>query len=244
MKNSVIKTTNVIRAIDAVESLHSRSRGEEGMALLYGRPGEGKTTATGYLVNQFDGVFLRARQTWTVTSMLQALMEEIQREPSHVRSPMVDAAVEWFVTHDRMLVIDEADYLLQQRGMLDALRDIYDLTGIPVLMVMMEKAPRKIQSDPGLSRFKRRITKWVRFDGLSLEDTAKVCAELPELADETPIQVERDLVERIHKESGQNIGFIVIALGKVERFARTNNLDAVGLAEFGQRELFDDRDPS
>lgn len=245
MKNSVVKTTNVIRAVDAVEALHHRGLGEEGMGLLYGRPGEGKTTTVGYLVNQFDGVYLRARQAWTVTSMLQSLMDAIQREPLSRRSPMIDAAVEWFVTNDRMLLVDEADYLLQQRQMLDALRDIYDLAGIPVLLVMMERAPRQIQSDPSLARFKRRITKWVKFDGLSLEDTAKVCAQLPVLGDdETSIDVGRGLVERIHNESQANIGNIVIALGKIERFARTNDLASVGLSEFGQRELFDDRNPS
>ena len=243
MKHETVKTSHVIRAVDAVEALHNRGRGEEGMALLYGKPGEGKTTTVGYLVNQFDGVFVRARVSWTVTSMLQTLMKEIQREPHHRRSPMVDAAVEWFVTQQRMLIVDEADYLLQQREMLDALRDIYDLSKVPILLVMMERAPRKIQSDPTLARFKRRITQWVKFDGLSVEDTAKVCRELPELSDQTPIDVGRGLVERIHKEAGGNIGFIVIALGKVERFARTNSLECVTLSDFAGRDLFDDRSP-
>lgn len=245
MKNQTVKTSNVVRAINAVKDLHDRGAGEEGMGLLYGRPGEGKTTTVSYIMNTWNAVFLRARVSWTITSMLSTLMEEIGRESSYRRAPMMNDAIEELVVSQRMLIIDEADYLLRQKDMLDAVRDIYDMTGVPILMVMMERAPRKIQSDRRLSRFKRRITRWVEFDGLTKSDTRKVCATLPHLNDpeQTPITIGDDLAMKIHKEADANIGHVVIALSRIERFARTNDIDTVTLADYGDRALFASRGP-
>ena len=243
MKDEIVKTSNVVRAVKGVKALHDRGRGEEGMGLLYGRPGEGKTTTVTYLINQFNAVFLRGRVSWTVTSMLGTLMKEIGREKRHRRAPMVEAAIEHFAVNDQMIVIDEADYLLRQTDMLDALRDIYDMSQVPVLMVMMEKAPRKIQSKQRLARFKRRITEWIEFDGLTRQDTMKVCNSLPHLADETPIEIGEDLAMRIHEEADANVGHVVIALGRIERFARANDLERVTLAEYAERDLFSGRGP-
>ena len=245
MIHEIVKTSNVVRAATAVKELHDRGMGEEGMALIYGRPGEGKTTTVTYLMNQFNAVFLRARVSWTVTSMLGTLMEEVGREPRRTRAPMMNDAIEELVTRPRMLIVDEADYLLRQKDMLDALRDIYDMTGVPILMVMMERAPRRIQSDSRLARFKRRITKWIEFDGLSKTDTKNVCAMLPHLdnAEKTPIAIGDDLAERIHEEADANIGHVVIALSRIERFARTNEIDEVTLADYGGRDLFASRGP-
>lgn len=245
MKNDLVTTSNVVRAMTAVKELHDRGQGEEGMGLLFGRPGEGKTSTVTYIINNFDGVFLRAQVSWTITSMLGTLVEELGHEPGRFRAPMMDAAIESLAVSKRMVVIDEADYLLRQKEMLDCIRDIYDMTGVPILLVMMERAPRKIQSDRRLARFKRRITKWIKFDGLTKADTRKVCSSLPHLddAEKTPIEISEDLAMRIHQESDANIGHIVIALGRIERFARTNDLEHVGLDEYGSRDLFGSRGP-
>jgi len=235
MKHTIVPTTNVLAANQMLDSLRSASAGEEKMGLIHGEPGLGKTTAVTHLTQKTNGVFLRARVSWTVRSMLQSIQRELEQEPGHFSDQMVEQVVQGFVEQPepRPLIIDEADYLLRQIDMLDALRDIYDsLQGyIPIILVMMKEAPRKIRSKPRLSRFKRRITQWVEFEPISLEDVQVTAEQMAEVA------IGDDLLERVHKETGGNMGRVVIALAKIEQFGKANDLETVGLAEYGDRSL-------
>lgn len=234
MHHKIVYTSNLVKAMEAMDALSSRQPGEEGMGLIYGDPGQGKTTAISYLLNHYDGIFLRANVTWTVTSMLQALMMELDLEPQYRRAPMIQSAIEALAMNRRPIFVDEADYLLRQTDMLDALRDIYDSADVPVLMVMMEESPRLIKTNRRLARFRRRITQWVEFQGISQEDTRKVCQERSE------VEITDDLItERLHPETRGKISEVCIAIRKVERFARANDLARVGLAEYGETALRD-----
>lgn len=231
MRNKTVLTSNIRRFMEALHELRARSVGEEGMGLLWGNPGEGKSTTISYVINSQGGVFLRARVTWSVTSMLQTLMRELEMEGGRYRAPMMNDAIEALSRHPRPIFIDEADYLFRQTDMLDALRDIYDVANVPVILIGMEDIARRIRSHDKFNRFKRRITQWIEFAGLSLEDTLEVSREICE------VDVADDLVERIHAETKGNIGNIVIGLGRIERFARSNSLDEVTLSAFGNRPL-------
>ena len=231
MKNKTVLTSNIRKFLLAMQALSERGVGGEGMGLLWGEPGEGKSTTIAYVVNSRGGVFLRARVTWTVTSMLQALMRELDLEPSHRRDPMIERAIEELMRHGRPIIVDEADYLFRQTDMLDALRDIYDSAGVPVVLVGMGDIARRIRTNERFSRFRRRITQWVEFAGLTMEDARRVADELCE------VHVSDDLLARLHEETRGNIGRVVIGLERIERLGRSSRLDTVGLAEFGARRL-------
>ena len=231
MKHEVVPTSNVIKAVTMMEDLRSASAGEEKMGLIHGDPGLGKTTAVTHLTQRTNGVFLRARVSWTVRSMLQSIQRELGQEPGHFSDPMVEEVVQSLALDPRPLIIDEADYLLRQIDMLDALRDIYDTAQVPVVLVMMKEAPRKIRSKSRLSRFKRRITQWVEFEPISLEDVERTAETMAE------VEVQGGLLERIHEDTAGNMGKVVIALARVEEFAKTNDLTKVGLSEYGERPL-------
>lgn len=238
----IVITENVEKFLGAVRALWHASAGEEGMGFLYGNPGEGKSTTLAYAFNHEarehgGAVLLRARADWTMTTMLQGLMRELGLKPGHRRSQMVDAIIQKLVEREQAIFIDEVDYLFYRStghhglNCLDCLRDIYDLTRVPIVLIGEEDSAKEIDTNPRFSRFKRRITQRVQFKGLSLEDTRRVAAELCEVA------VEADLLKRVHEATKGNIGHMVIALGKVEAFARTNGLESVSLADFGNRAL-------
>lgn len=231
MRNKVVLTSNVDAFMGALRTLQTRSEREEGMGLLWGLPGEGKSTTISHVAIRTDAIFLRARVTWTVSTMLRALSKEMQLEEGRYRDPMIERIVESLSRLPRPIFIDEADYLFRQTDMLDALRDIYDDTKVPIILVGMEDIARKIRSHYRFNRFERRITQWIEFKGLSLGDVRKVARELCE------VELEDDLIEHIHKQTEGNIGNVVIALAKVEKFGSMNALPLVTLADYGSRPL-------
>ncbi len=232
MRHELASTKNVRRFQTAMRELRDRPLGVEGMGLLWGKPGEGKTTIIAATCNQTDGVYLRANASWTITSMLQALVRELGGTPGNRRAPMMEWCFEKLRGGSRPIFIDEADYLFRQTEMLDALRDVYDETGSPVILIGMEDIARTIQNN---GRFARRITAWIQFNGLDIEDARTVANTVCE------INLEDDLLEYLHQEAGANIGRMVVGLSRIERFAKASGLDSVSLAAWNYRELFYDQ---
>lgn len=234
MKHEMAMTKNVKRFLYAVRELKNRDLGVEGMGLLWGQPGEGKSTAIAYAVNAMDGVYLRANRTWTMTGMLAALCAELELPSGRIRAPMMDNCIRKLMEMPRPIFVDEADYLLKNFDMLDTLRDIYDLTGSPVVLIGMEDLARRLQlADNG--RFARRLTQWVEFDGVDAAD-ARILADTV-----CEVGVADDLLAGLYDAARANIGRMTTGLARIETFGRTNRLDTIALADWGKREFFYDQ---
>ena len=235
MRHVMAMTKNMRRFLGAVDELVNRPMGTEGMGLLWGKPGEGKSTSIAYVVNAMDGVYARAMSSWTVTSMLGYLCKELGGHRMLRRADMVDFIVEQLAGKPRPIFIDEADHLFDKPKkfeMAESLRDIYDMSGCPVILCGMEDIARTIQSH---GRFARRITQWIEFRGIDLTDARTVAGEVCETG------VEDCLLQHLHSEANGNIGRMIIGLSKIERMARASNIEAVGLDQWGDRELFWDQ---
>ncbi|MRR33185.1 ATP-binding protein [bacterium] len=241
MKHEMVKTKDVRRFMQSVEDLLNRPMGTEGMGLLWGPPGTGKTTSLAYVANVYDAVYVRAVGCWTVTSMLGDLCRELGGKRMLRRSDMVEYIVEELTKDGRQprpIFVDEADYCFRQFEMIDSLRDIYDLSGCPVILIGMEDIARRIRTH---ERIARRITQWIEFKGLDMDDTKQVASEVCE------VSLAQDLVRHLHKETGGNIGRIIIALTKIEKFALANGLGGpdtpggVTIAQWGDRPLYFDQ---
>lgn len=234
MKHEMAMTRNVRRFLAAVRELSDRPPGVEGMGLLWGKPGEGKSTVIAYATNLLDGVFLRAGANWTVTTMLQALCVELGLAPSRYRAPMVDAAVARLAERPRPIFVDEADYLLRNAVMLDTLRDVYDVSGSPVVLIGMEQAARKIQaSDYG--RFARRITQWIEFRGIDMGDARTLADTVCD------VSVADDLLSHVHRAAAGNIGRMVTAMARIEAFGRNSGARVVNDEAWADRPMFYDQ---
>lgn len=241
MKIEIVQTSNVSRLMAMTSRLLDTSRVDERMGLLDGLPGQGKTKAVAYTVDQFGAVYLRATKAWTMTTMLKALALELRLEPRGYKSQIQDDIVQALAEDPRPVFVDEADYLLQtgRTDMLDVLRDVYDLSGAPVILVGMEEIVSRIRKTGRWARFYRRITERVTFDGMPLLDAQRVAGQLCEVAIEGAMPLgsqigevrgEGTLVEKLWSEEGRSIGHFVPALARVERAARANGLDAVDVA--------------
>lgn len=232
MKHVMAMTKNMRLFMSAVDHLMNREMGTEGMGLLWGDPGQGKSTAVAYAVNAMDGVYVRAIGSWTVTSMLGSIAQELGGHRMLRRADMISFICDQLAKDPRPVFIDESDYLFRQVEMLDSLRDIYDLSGCPVILVGMEQIARKLQNH---GRFARRITEWVEFKGIDIDDTRQVTKDVCE------IDIDDALLEHLHKITGGNIGRIIIGLSKIEKMGQVNNLDCVTLDQWGERPLYYDQ---
>lgn len=221
--------------MQAVEDLLDRPMGTEGMGLLWGEAGEGKSTAVARVCDKYDGIYVRAVGCWTVTSMLGDICLELGGDRKQRRADMVK-----FIVHElkkdnrppRPIFIDEADYCFSQMAMVDSLRDIYDLSGCPVIMIGMEDVAKKIKSN---GRIARRITQWVKFEGLDLEDVKTVANECCE------VSISDDLCSYLHQQCSANIGRIIIGLTRIEKFAKINKMAAVSRDTWGDNPLYFDQ---
>lgn len=236
MKFVTVKTKDVRAFAQSIDDQMGRANGTEGMEVLWGHAGTGKTTVLAHMVNVYDGIYIRVLGCSTVTSILGDLCKELGGKRKLRRTDMVDFIVEELQRDNRPprpIFVDEADYCFRQFEMIDSLRDIYDLSNCPVILVGMENIARDIRTHEQVSR---RITKWVEFRGLDIEDTTKVAEEICE------VPLSPCLIEYVHAQTFGNIGRIVIALEKIEKFAMGNDFKGpVTATAWGERPLYFDQ---
>lgn len=232
MKNDVAITENIKRLISTLGELRDRPMGIEGMGLVWGLPGEGKTTAIAWAVNQVNGIYLRARASWTPLAMLNAFAVELGVEQSGRKMKVCDNVIDDLTRNPRTIFIDEADYLFSRTDeMVDTIRDIYDITQSPVVLIGMDELAAKIKKR---HRLRRRIQKWIEFKPLEFKDVQK----LTDVVCEVPI--EHDLLADLNQKAKGNIGLITLGLEKIERHSKRNGIypDPIGLEHWKGKPFF------
>lgn len=228
MKNKIAQVANIKMVYRAEESLRTRAPGVPGIGLLWGPTGFGKTTAITWLTNQprVNAVYVRAIAAWTPTAMLAAIMRELDDEPRARCAVMVDLIVRALVREDRPLFVDEADYLADNRKLLDTVRDLHDLSTTPLILIGTKDFQRRVMHQEQLAG---RVSQWLEFQPAGLKDARILCDEVCE------VRVGEDLLGAIHRAAGGSMRATVVALSRVESYARAEGLDAVALKEWGDR---------
>ena len=238
MKSKTLPIKNVIRLRAAGDALITRPLGMPGMGLIMGPTGYGKTTAVVWYVNQVDGLCVRARAVWTPKAMLTLIAKELDVDGgSMTNTQLVDAIVNRLAETGRPLFIDEADYVVEKKLLTDTLRDIHDLSTVPVILVGMQGIDRRIRANP---QFTGRIAQWVQFEGLDHEDARILADGLCEVG------VEDDLLDALHKEASpkgqQNAGAevrrLVVGLGQIEFYARMRGKVSMSIADWPKGRSF------
>lgn len=229
MRSKMAVTKSVAALQVAYEQLEGRGHGIPGMGLVHGYTGAGKTTAVTWLVNRTHGVYVRALRTWTPNTMLSKILGELQTQPRGRNAEMVDQITTALLETQRPLFVDEADYLLKDADMIDTLRDVHDVAGVPVVMVGMEGIEKRLRARPQLAG---RISHWVEFLRSDIEDARAVTDMVCE------VSVDDDLLEQLHTQAGGSVRNIVVGLARIEQFARANGLASIGADQWGGRKLF------
>lgn len=228
MKHRIVPIQNVFRMKEAADSLLTRTPGMPGMGLVYGPTGYGKTTGCTWLVNQVRGVYVRAMSLWSPKTMLEAIGRELDLDTQRLTlAGMVDRIVQRLAETGRPLFIDEADYIVESKRLVDTLRDIHDMSTSPVILIGMTGIDRRLRSHPQLTG---RMAQWVEFHGLDASDVSMLASGLCE------IKVEQDILDDLSRRAspaggGAEVRRVVVGLGNVEQYARRRGMTAIALAD-------------
>lgn len=234
MQKKIVLVKNVQRLAEAGEALIHRAPGADGMGLVHGETGYGKTTAISWYVNHCNGIYARALALWSPSAMLGALLRETGRGARNSCVQMMNDLIEALALSGRPVFIDEADYLVQSRRMTETLRDLHDMACVPVVLIGMAGIDQRLSSCKQLTG---RIQQEVRFAPLDAEDTQLLARELCD------VTIQPDLQAEIKQKTAGSARLIVVALARIEQVARSRGVQSIGLKEWGKRDLFTGKAP-
>lgn len=229
MRAKISTIKNLIALSEAGETLRNRAPGLPRMGLVWGPTGYGKTTASAWWRNRINGVHVRARAVWTPSAMLAAIVHELGGAPSHSCARTMDDIVELLSLRPRPVLIDEADYIVRTKKMVETLRDLHDETASPVILIGMDGIERAIKRWRQLTG---RIAAPIGFKRADFEDAQKLCTDLSEVPPEPA------LLEQLYEKARGSVRLIVVGLSGIEDFGRTHGLAEVTAKQWNQRPFF------
>ena len=231
MRATTAKTKNVMAAFDAYQTIQqAATEGAPAMCMFSGQAGLGKTTAGAFLFVQADGVLVRCLKSDTMGTLLERLAQDLGLDKRQRKADMINYIVKELAVTGKPLFIDEADYLADKSEVLETLRDIYDLSGVPIILIGYEHLPKKVKRLPQLFS---RISQHVEFQKADLDDTYVMASELVEHT-----EIQEDLLVELLDASKGNFRRITTGLSTIEKFAKSNELKTISSSQWANRAFF------
>ncbi|ODA43276.1 putative prophage MuSo1, DNA transposition protein [Thermodesulfovibrio sp. N1] len=217
MKRIFARTTNVERFAGAMTRLMNRQEGIPGMALIFGEPGLGKTKTSLWWIANNDGIFIRTKKLMTGRWLLEEIVAELGEQPARRVSELFRQAQDQLLERPRPIFVDEADYLTHDVRVLETLRDLHDVTGVPVIFIGMDHADKK------LARYKHlfdRFSEIVKFNPLTEHDIRMIADQLCD------VRLSDDAIQHIATQANR-FRRVMVWLYRAEAVAKANSLKEV-----------------
>lgn len=224
--NTVAPLANVARLIQLIDRCHTRAHGLPGMGTFYGRAGLGKTTAGVYATNKFNACHIEAMPFGGVKNLLTMIVKELGFRPARTVPALFDQVAEELARTDRPLILDEADHLLSEK-MIETVRRLHDVTGVPVILMGEEGLPQK------LARWERvhgRMLSWVGAEPATIEDVQHLAGIYAR-----GIDIRDDVKKRLLVASRGSIRNVSTNLSNLREFAAERGLTRLTMEEWGTR---------
>ena len=221
--NTVAPLRNVVAMVALIDRVMNRSHGLPGMAVFYGPSGFGKTSAGVYSGIKFQAITVQVKSVWTKKSLCEAILSEAGIAPENTISRQVDQISQHLALSGCPLLIDEADYLVK-RGMIEIVRDIYEGSGSPVILIGEEVLPQKLRV---WERVHGRILDWVAAEPGDLTDVGHLARiHAPD------IELSADLRAKLLQASHGSMRRICVNLSRIREHAVIRGLKKVSLADW------------
>lgn len=187
------------------------------MALVYGAFGLGKSQTIMWWVTNNDAIYVRCNHNISPRWLLSEIVKELDEVPCYTSQRLFEQIEEKSKYNPKILVVDEIDYLFSNKHTIETLRDIHDKLDIPILLVGMELADKKLQK---YGHINDRIFAKLKFEKLSKEDFREIIETLSE------VKFSDNAIKYI---TNRNLQFrqIVKVITKSEQLANTNKLSEI-----------------
>ncbi len=212
-------TDNVKRFISSMDRLKSISDDDPKMALFFSEPGHGKTkTIAWYVLNEGDGVLIRAKALMNGRWLLRTLVKELGEEPAHSTENLFSQVIEQLTYRPRPIFIDEVDHLVHHSQLIETIRDIHDMTHVPVILIGMATVDKKIAK---YKHFYDRLVEIVQFSPLTREDLVSIVGQMCE------VSISEDGVDYIIERTCGKFRLLRHWMRRAERLASINDLKII-----------------
>lgn len=233
--NTVAPLANVARLIQLIDRCESRAYGLPGMGTFYGRAGLGKTTAGVYATNSFNACHIEAMPFGGVKNLLTMIVTELGFRPARTVPNLFDQVAEELARTGRPLILDEADYLLKDT-LIETVRRIHDVTGVPVILMGEEGLPQKLSK---WERVHSRMLSWVGAESATIEDVNHLVKIYAAGLDVAP-----EVRQRLLTASRGSVRNVSTNLANLGEFAREQGLTRVTLSDWGTRQFHSGQAPT
>ncbi|WP_434777658.1 AAA family ATPase [Neisseria sp. Ec49-e6-T10] len=214
----------------AAEKLISRQDGLPAIGVYYGPSGYGKTTTTIAVANATRAYYVQMRSAWSKKAFAEKICIELGVTVGKTISACLDAITEQLGASQRPLIIDEADYAAAKPGFVEFIRDIYEGSQSPVILVGEERLPDKLKR---FERFHGRVLVWIQAQPVSFTD-ARLLAEMYA----PKITIADDLITKLVELAHGSVRRVTVNLVNIEEYAATVGLDSVSLNDIDKSILY------
>lgn len=217
MKNVFVKTKNVKNFVSLMEHIQKLPPNIPKLALVYGEHGLGKTHSIMWWATRNDAIYVRANNEMTQNALLKAIVEELGERPFYMMQENYNLILKHLKTEPQIIIVDEVDYLIGNRNVIEVLRDIQDNTGTPIVLVGMGAIDKKIAR---FKHFEDRIFQKLKFEHFNQNDIADILEQL------TDLEFADDAISYLATRTNQ-FRQLVKLINKIEKLAETNQIKEI-----------------
>ena len=217
MNKTFIRTGNVKGFINLIYNLKNKPDNISKIGLVYGEPGLGKSQSALYLAIQNNAIYLRGANLMTPKWLLEELARELDEIPRFYTSDIFRQCTNSLKSKNKIIIVDEIDYLLQDFKTIETLRDIHDETGTPIILVGMNLAKNK------LLRYRHlydRVSEFYKFEEFVFKDIKEIVKELSE------VDITDEAIRLLHKKATR-FRQITNYIDKIEKVAIANDIKEI-----------------
>jgi DNA transposition AAA+ family ATPase len=229
VNSGVVNLQNVGIIVSAFTKLKNKASYLPGLAVVHGPSGYGKTVAATYAANKYRAYYISCKSTWTKKAMLLAIAKEMSLAPAKTMYELVEQIAEQLVLSGRMLIVDEFDYAVD-KNMVDVVRDIYQSSEAPIVLIGEEKLPKKLEK---FERFHNRILSWIPAQPANFNDAVKLRNHYCD-----KVEVDDSLLKRVLEVCDGRIRRICVNLSYIQDEALNQGLNKASLEWWDKKPLY------